>query len=384
MSLTTRPAAQRKKKMINQTESTKTPFTLKLLRMLLVFFSIVLAACATMQAPSSDGENIAVQTHELFDGDVDTLALKSKQLKDHRSGTSFDKEPFDDLTEAQITERKKFHYIQNGDMALRAGDSDMALYDYVRALMIDGKNLQIFYKIGSLHESRNNTRLASLAYHRALEIQPNFVLVLERLGRMKLNEREYSDARIFFDKAIAEDRQRIDSMEAVSGENRGTDHYSPFYAYTGMGVLEDLNKQHDKALMYYKRSLDIRPNSASAENNIGYSYYLKNDQNQAEAHFKRAISRDKTYSKAWRNLALVYVKRGEFSEAVELLTDQTGNEASAYNTVGYICMIDGKYDQAERYFNRAIDLSPAYFEIAVQNRDLNRRRHSKTVYEALN
>jgi len=371
-------------KQIDNIQNIQALNTLALRCMLLVFIAVGLTGCATMQTTPSNEEDLAIQAHELFDGDVDKLALKNKKLKDHRSGTSFDKETQEELTDEQISEQKKWRYIQNGDMALRAGDSDMALYEYVRALMIDGKDVQVFYKIGNLHESRNNTRLASLAYHRALEIQANFVLVLERLGRMKLNEREYSDARVFFDKAITEDRQRIDSMEAVTGENRGIDHYSPFFAYTGMGVLEDLNNRHDRALMYYKRSLGIRPDSASAENNIGYSYYLNNDHDQAEAHFKRAISRDKAYSKAWRNLALVFVKKGKFSEAVDLLIDHTGNGPSAYNTVGYICMLDGKYDQAEAYFNRAIDLSPAYFEIAVQNRDLNRRRHSKTVYESLN
>lgn len=344
----------------------------------------LLGACASMQTNTLNIEDQEVQQHELFDGDIENVEMKAEKLKQTRSGTSFDKKDLDDLSEEEQTLLRKRDHLQKGDLALHSGNTDLALYEYVHALVEDSQDVQVYYKIGVLHESRNNARLASLSYQRSLDIEPGFVLALERMGRIKLNEREYADARVFFEKAITEDRKRIDSMNSPNSVNKDFDHYSPFYAYTGMGVIEDLLKQHDKAIMYYQKALKIRPDSAAAESNMGYSYYLNQNLEEARNHFKRAITKDKNYSKAWRNLALVYVKKEKFTEAVNLLIDHTGDKPSAYNTVGYICMMDDKYEQAEQFFNKAIDLSPVYFEIAAQNRDLNRLRYSQSVYKPLN
>ena len=39
----------------------------------------------------------------------------------------------------------------------------------------------------------------------------------------------------------------------------------------------------------------------------------------------------------------------------------------AYNDVGYIAMRQGDFEVAERYFHKAIGLSPRYFEAAQRN-----------------
>ena len=350
-----------------------------------------MVSCSSMDTEKINKKDKQVQYHELFGGDVRSVSVMKEQMQDIRSGTRFDKIDKKDLTEQEQAQLRKFQHIEKGDMALHSGNVDVALYQYVRALVEDNLDIQVFYKIGVLHESRHNVALAKLAYLRALDIEPKFVLALERVGRLKLNAREYADARVYFEKAIEADRVRIDSMtsHADTVDSSGTvsndiDYYSPYYAYTGMGVIEDLNKQHQQAIWYYQKAMSLRPRSAPAESNLGYSYYLNEDLDQAERHFRRSISKDKSYSKAWRNLALIYVKNGKYSEAVNLLVDHTKDKPSAYNTVGYICMLNNKYNQAEKYFNRAIDLSPVYFEIAVQNRDTNRRRYSQTIYEPLN
>lgn len=348
-----------------------------------------LASCASMGGDKLSKKDNEVQQHELFSGDVRNVSVMKKKMKSARSSTRFDKKRQQKMSKEELAQHRKRQHIQKGDMALHSGNSDVALYEYVRALVEDSRDIQLYYKVGILHESRHNVDLATLAYQRALELEPDFVLGLERMGKIKLAKRQYADARVFFEKTIAVDRLRIDSLNETATVSpdlagKGVDHHSPFHAYTGMGVIEDLSKNHQSALAYYHKALLIRPDSAAAESNLGYSHYLSENLEKAESHFKRAISKDKSYGKAWRNLALIYVRKGKYTQAVNLLIEHSKDEPAAYNTVGYICMMDGKYEQAEKFFNRAIDLSPVYFEIAVQNRDMNRRRHSQTVYEPLN
>ena len=49
----------------------------------------------------------------------------------------------------------------------------------------------------------------------------------------------------------------------------------------------------------------------------------------------------------------------------------------ALNDVGYVAMLDGNYDVAQRYFERAILESPRHYQTAQDNLDeLGRRRNT--------
>jgi len=364
----------------NNVEKNKTP----LKTILIIGFALLTSACATTDINSLSATDQEISQHELFGVNIHSNDITAEKLKAERSGTSFDIANHKNLTQKQLSDMRKRDFIARSEMALNAGNTDYALYSYMKALLEDNADIQLYYKIGQLHEAKNNPSLAALAYQRALSINPMFINALERLGRLKLNNREYDEARSLFDQAVAFDMERIKDTNDFLGTDDSYDIYSPYHAYIGLGVINDLNNNHASAIMNFGKAIKIKPNSASAENNLGYSFYLQNDLDEALHHFKRAIIKDKNYSKAWSNLALVYVRKEQYSEAVSVLVDHNNDQPSAYNTVGYLCMLDGKYDQAEQLFNKAIDLSPVFFEIAVENRDLNRRRHSESVYQRLN
>ena len=109
---------------------------------------------------------------------------------------------------------------------------------------------------------------------------------------------------------------------------------------------------------------------------MGYSCYMADDMEVAELLFKKAVAIDPDYKVAWRNLALVHVRRGEYEEALSILTKKVEDEAAAYNTVGYLSMLDGKHRTAEVFFNKAIELSPTYFKAANENLKKNRQLYS--------
>ena len=54
------------------------------------------------------------------------------------------------------------------------------------------------------------------------------------------------------------------------------------------------------------------------------------------------------------------VRRGSYGKAMDAFTRITP-ESRASNSVGYLCLMDGKYQQAEEYFVEAIKQSPAYY-----------------------
>ena len=292
----------------------------------------------------------------------------------------------------------KQELIAAGDNAWRSGDAEKALFEYIRALELDDADKNLYLKIGLVHEYQGNYGLAEVAYNQCLQLDDTYIPAHERKGTVLLRQRRYSEAKLSFSRAIELDKARIASKsiaatqpvtdESGAGANEQPDNsmdadteptldrQSPFYAYNGLGVIEDIHGDHHKALVAFNSARTINPNSAFVHNNMGYSCYMADDMEVAEMLFKKAVAIDPDYKVAWRNLALVHVRRGEYDEAISILTSKVENEAAAYNTVGYLSMLDGNHKIAEVFFNKAIELSPSYFKAANENLKKNRQLYS--------
>ncbi|WP_083331070.1 tetratricopeptide repeat protein [Halofilum ochraceum] len=235
-----------------------------------------------------------------------------------------------------------------GDAAARDGELDEAIFEYVRGLRIAEKGSPgMLYKIGMIHERQSNTELAAIAYRWALRADPGHRPSTTRLGLMLLRHRQYE---------AAEHRLR---PIVESG--------APFWlAHNGMGVLCDLRGDHHQAANHYRDALRFNPDSALVMNNLGYSLYMAGDWAGAEKMLRAALEREENYDLAWRNLALVWARSGEYQEAIAALQRTSSTEA-AYNDLGYVEMMDGNYPVATRLFHQAMDISPRYYEMAVEN-----------------
>lgn len=328
-----------------------------------------LYGCAMQETKSvAVGEDEKVQGHALYDGDVNSAEIKAERYKTTRSGTNFDKKN-NGKKGTEIAQAEKQEHIDKADTEYRNGNYDVALYEYVRALILDDQDYLLYYKVGVLQAAKGNLQLAELALRKATELEPGYIPALDQYGQLNLRLRRYDVASTYFNRAIERDRERLTKTKTAT---ETTDANSPFNAYNGMGVIEDINTHFDAAQRYYTTAQRIRPDSAEPLNNLGYSLYLQGNLVQAENQFRQAIALDPGFSKAWYNLALIYVRSGRNQEAVALLADKTGDQASANNTVGYLSMLEGKHKQAEGFFSHAIELSPVYFDLAYQNRDRNR------------
>ncbi|XZX93634.1 tetratricopeptide repeat protein, partial [Stutzerimonas frequens] len=47
--------------------------------------------------------------------------------------------------------------------------------------------------------------------------------------------------------------------------------------------------------------------------------------------------------------------------------EQIGSRAQASNDVGYICLVEGKLDEAEQFFRSAMEQSPSHYATAWDN-----------------
>jgi tetratricopeptide (TPR) repeat protein len=239
--------------------------------------------------------------------------------------------------------------VGRADQALAQGDMDLALYMYVRAYDMDSENLHALMRIGGIHESRGNSQLAKRAFSAVLYVDPKHPQALQSLGLIYLQAKRHDEALALLEEAVAADP-------------------ALWRAQNGIGVVADIRGDHDKAISAYDAALATNPKASSALNNRGYSYYLEGQYQPAARDFIAAA--DMGLERAWLNLGLVQARQKKYSMAVHTMTRLVAAEV-AYNDVGYIAMRQGDLGIAQRYFRKAIQISPRYFEAAQRNLTLS-------------
>jgi len=176
-------------------------------------------------------------------------------------------------------------------------------------------------------------------------------------------------------------QQALLNAEAVIIQQKAVkpfDSSSPVWAYNGLGILADLDSRYEEAIEYYQRASQIKPRSAQIYNNLGYSNYLANNWVLAEKYFRNALNYDRNYERTWRNLGLLYTRMGRYDDAL-LTLSRVMDKASAYNSVGYLCMLQGKHLEADKFFDQAIELMPSYYKLAYENKDKNKMLQTRSI-----
>jgi len=237
--------------------------------------------------------------------------------------------------------------VVRGDAAAVKGDLNRALFEYIRALEKGGADGATLYKIGRVHLALKDTRRAELAFSLCLKALPDHVGALLEMGKLLMHKRAYPSAAELLGHAleIAPDSPQI---------------------FNALGVLADMQKRHHEAENHYIKAIFLDGDRPIYLNNLGYSYYLMGCQDRAEQMFLNTLKLDPNHKRAWRNLGLIYAKSARFRQALEAF-GKVEKDYEAYNDVGYVAMLSGRFDEAQRFFSEAMRLSPIYYELAMNN-----------------
>lgn len=239
--------------------------------------------------------------------------------------------------------------MEFGEQALQVGDTDRALYQFVTAYELDPSQYMALHRVGTIHGRQGKLERAALALKLALQTNPDHAESWTELGLVEIRMRRYEQARVHIEQAI---------------EN----NHESWRAFNGLAVLGDLNRDFELSEQYYKKALELNPVSPVLWNNLGYSRYLAGDWQSAREYIRKALDIDPGYEKAWLNLGLIHVRRSSYDEALGAF-ERVVNKANAYEHVGSLTMMEGKYEVAEYFLNRAIDASPTYYASAYDKSD---------------
>ncbi|WP_185962649.1 lipopolysaccharide assembly protein LapB [Thalassomonas sp. M1454] len=266
-----------------------------------------------------------------------------------------------------ITNKTMDEALASALEAEQRGDLDKALYYYIQCLEFEPDNSKVLYRIARIHDKQGNHSIAERAYKEALAKEPDILLAYQYLGIIQMQKKQYKQAQGYLQKAIHLDQKRLTDLGGKKeGGYYALDKASPTNSYSVSGIIEDMHHNFELARIYYNLALHQDENSANLLSNLGYSYYLTGDLTLAERYYRRAINVDTKFKRAWTNLGLVYARKGQYNRAIKTFK-QVMPEFDAYNDLGYFVMLEGRLDEAEFFFQKAIDMSPSYFKKAYAN-----------------
>lgn len=272
----------------------------------------------------------------------------------------FGDDSLDLLFATEFPVASKDEAVAKATLAYRDREYGKAQFYLVRALQFDVTDVNLLARIGNLHVMQGNGVLAARAFNFALQNDANHAESLEGLGLLYFQAGNDNKAQEILEHAIE------------SGPNL-------WRANNALGIIADRNGDFDLALTYYDAALEIQPLADSILINRGYSKYLGKNYREAALDFYEVATRSDS-PKAWRNLGMVYARQGWYESALKTFLEVI-DSPEAHNEIGAIAMENGDTEDALRYLNEAVRLSPTYFASAEENlAELRRSNKSNRLY----
>ena len=127
-------------------------------------------------------------------------------------------------------------------------------------------------------------------------------------------------------------------------------------AVTNIGGLFAFTGEWDEAYKWYKKALILNPDKASANRLFGYMYTVLLEDSLAEMWYKKTLELQPGYSYALSELCRLYIMKGEFEKAGNIIGAFKENEGDKYNCEGDIELYFKNYKRARKYYEESVKL----------------------------
>ncbi len=269
-----------------------------------------------------------------FEADLDRLRVSIQD--DLRSKQDELDALKDDLRKSAEEERLKsvqasfaLSLLPLGERQYQFKDLDGALSTYQQALNLDPDNIVILYKLGYVYVQMGMTDEARIHLERALTLQSDFAPALATLGYVERRVAEplsiQSNQR---GQQLARAEQLIRQALAISPKLVDEDGES---WWGSLGGLHRRRGQIDEAIDCYVRATEVTPQASYPYGNLAQLYLLRNDRahmremyQQTERLALRRVMLDTTDFWAFADLLVAQLALGKTADAGDTLAGLFG------------------------------------------------------------
>ena len=135
-----------------------------------------------------------------------------------------------------------------------------------------------------------------------------------------------------------------------------------------LGLAHHEQGDTESAMKFWKRSLEIDPSRADANDSLGHALLLRDDYEKAEEYFRKALAIDPTLGTANARLASALIHQGKMREAATILEKAQSLNADGHRQLGEAYQHLGEFEKARASYTKAIglnaNLAEAYYGLS--------------------
>ncbi len=233
------------------------------------------------------------------------------------------------------------------ELMLQNREYESSLMNYSKILSEDPKRHDIRYKVGvilllmgQLAEAKRE--LAEVLIHETDNYQAH-----EALGLALLQEKNFPGAQQEFQTVLAADPNR-------------------FYARYLLGLSYLQGGQHAQAISELSKAHSLDPKNARVMAEIGWACYQLKRYDEALRWLNQAAALRPDDPKINHSLGMTLAALKKYPEALKVFL-KAGDPAQGYNNIGVHYFAEGRYAEAARCFQKAMDLRKTFYQEASQN-----------------
>ncbi len=234
-----------------------------------------------------------------------------------------------------------------GDLSLESRDYETSLLHYLHILKEQPDNYKLRYKVGVIFLLIGQWEAARQELARVLVSQPQMLEAHEALGLVHLEEKQYGLAIEEFRQVLAQEPDRARTRYLL-----GVTHLAAGRPRDAIPVLEAAAAQN--------------PRSPATFCALGQAYIDLKDYNKAVTWLKKGRELAPQHQKINQQLGTALAAQHRYPEALDAFR-LAGDEAQAYNNIGVYYYMEGRYEEAAKCFQRALELRPLFYQEAKAN-----------------
>ncbi len=234
-----------------------------------------------------------------------------------------------------------------GDLLLERRQFDGSLVHYLQLLKENPERHDIRYKVGVILLLNGQLQGARQELKTVLAAQPDMLEAKEALGLTYFEEKQYPQAISIFREVMSQDRSRVKTRHLL-----------------GIAYLADDKPR--EAIRVMEKAASLNRKNVALLVSLGEAHLKLKDYNRALLYLKQGQSLDPKGKKVNLQMGMALAGLKRYNEAFDAFR-KGGDEAQAYNNIGVHYYLEGRYEDAAKCFQKALDLRPTFYHEAKVN-----------------
>ena len=247
----------------------------------------------------------------------------------------------------------------------QTGHSDKSLDHFLKAVECDPMKIDFLKSLADYHFGvQENAAEALVLYKRILEKQPEDPEILFIAANLSVVQHLLEDAVDYYQRLLKIEPWHTDALESldkIQNHLKAATQKNPEELYQN---AQELAAMQDSAAAIAKLEELVSLDSAydKAYNDLGVLYHRLKDNDRALMNYKRAVELDPYNRTFQKNLAdFMLIENGQVAEALEIyleLMKTDPEDIEVLMAAGHICRSVNQLEDALTFFNRAIEIEP--------------------------